>query len=192
MATAIYAIVNQTTRDMYVGSAMVVNRRWSAHRRALAKQCHHSSRLQRAHDKYGETHFDWEIIECVADKSKLIEREQFWINFFAPAYNGRLVANSPLGTKHSDETRAKMSASAKVKVFSEEHKKNISKAKKGICTTSEEQRKHLSELGKNKIISAETRAKISLSSTGRYHTDEAKLKISAANKARWAARKGAK
>ena len=145
MATAIYAIVNQTTRDMYVGSAMVVNRRWSAHRRALAKQCHHSSRLQRAHDKYGETHFDWEIIECVADKSKLIEREQFWINFFAPAYNGRLVANSPLGTKHSDETRAKMSASAKVKVFSEEHKKNISKAKKGICTTSEEQRKHLSE-----------------------------------------------
>ena len=190
MASAIYAIVNQTTRDMYVGSAVAVNRRWSAHRRALVKQSHHSSRLQRAHDKYGETHFDWEIIECVADKSKLIEREQFWINFFAPAYNGRPVANSPLGTKHSDETRAKMSAAAKIKVFSEEHKRNISNAKKGLCTTSEEQKKRLSDLNKNKVFSAETRAKISVSSTGRYHTDEAKQKISISNKARWAARKG--
>lgn len=190
MASAIYAIVNQTTRDMYVGSAVAVNRRWSAHRRALAKQNHHSSRLQRAHNKYGETHFDWEIIECVADKSKLIEREQFWINFFTPAYNGRPVANSPLGTKHSAETRAKMSAAAKVKVFSEEHRRNISNAKKGICTTSEEQKKRLSELNKNKVFSAETKAKISVSSTGRYHTDEAKQKISIANKARWAARKG--
>lgn len=166
MASAIYAIVNQTTRDMYVGSAVVVNRRWSAHRRALNKQSHHSSRLQRAYDKYGEHCFDWEIVEHVADKSKLIEREQFWMNFFAPAYNGRPIANSPLGTKHSDETRAKMSAAAKNRVFSEEHKRNISKAKKGICTTSEEQKKRLSELNKNKVFSAETRAKISASLIG--------------------------
>ena len=190
MASAIYAIVNQTTRDMYVGSSVAVNRRWKAHRRDLARQSHYNSRLQRAHDKYGETHFDWEIIEYVEDRSKLIEREQFWINFFAPAYNGRPVANSPLGTKHSAKTRAKMSAAAKKRVFSEEHKQNISKAKKGICTISEDHRKRLSELGKNKVISAETRIKLSLSSTGRYHTDEAKQKISVANKARWAARKG--
>jgi group I intron endonuclease len=190
MASAIYAIVNQTTRDMYVGSSVAVNRRWNAHSRDLARQSHYNSRLQRAHNKYGAESFDWEIIEYVADKSKLIKREQFWINFFAPAYNGRPTANSPFGTKHSTETRTKMSAAGKVKVFSEEHKKNISKAKKGICTTSEKQKKRLSELNKNKVFSAETRAKISVSSTGRYHTDEAKQKISVANKARWAARKG--
>lgn len=190
MASAIYAIVNQTTRDMYVGSAVAVNRRWNAHRRALAKQCHYNQRLQRAYDKYGAQHFDWEIIEYVDNRFELIEREQFWMNFFAPAYNGRPTANSPLGTKHSAETRAKMSAAAKKRVFSDEHKQNISKAKKGICTINEEQKKRLSELNKNKIISAETRAKISVTSTGRYHTDEAKQKISVANKARWAARKG--
>lgn len=187
MASAIYAIVNQVTRDMYVGSAVVVNRRWSAHRRDLARQTHHSSRLQRAYDKYGADAFDWEIVQFVEDKNNLIVREQFWIDFFTPAYNSRPIANSPLGTKHSAATRAKMSASAKKRGFSEEHKRNISKAKKGICTVSDAQRKRLSELAKNQVFSAETRAKIAATSLGRYHTDEAKQKISAAAKARWAA-----
>lgn len=190
MTSAIYAIVNQVTRDMYVGSAVTVNRRWGAHRRDLLKKEHYNARLQRAFDKHGESAFDWEIVQFVDDRAKLIEREQFWINFFQPAYNGRPVANSPLGTKHSAETRAKMSASAKKRGFSDEHRRNISIAKKGICTISEEQKKRLSELNKGKTVSAETRAKLSAAGVGRYHTDEAKRKISLATKARWAARKG--
>jgi group I intron endonuclease len=191
MSSAIYAIVNNVTRDMYVGSAVVVNRRWSAHRRDLVKQCHYNTRLQRAYDKYGADAFDWEIVQFVDKKTDLIAREQFWMNFFTPVYNGRPIANSPLGTKHSDETRAKMSAAAKKKVFTEEHRQNISKAKKGICTISEDQKKRLSVLNTGKVFSAESRAKISLTSTGRYHTDEAKQKISVANKARWAAKRSA-
>jgi group I intron endonuclease len=190
MASAIYAIVNNVTRDMYVGSAVAVNRRWNAHGRDLVKQCHYNTRLQRAYDKYGANAFDWEIIQFVDNKTELIAREQFWMDFFKPVYNGRPVANSPLGTKHSAETRAKMSAAAKKKVFTEAHRQNISKAKKGICTTSDNQKKRLSELNKGKVLSAETKAKISATSTGRYHTTEAKQKISVANKARWAARKG--
>ena len=190
MASAIYAIVNNVTNDMYVGSAVAVNRRWNAHRNLLVKQCHYNTRLQRAYTKYGPNSFDWEIIQFVNDKTQLIAREQFWMNFFAPQYNGRPIANSPLGTKASAETRAKMSASAKKRGFSEEHKQNISKAKKGICTISEEQKKRLSVLNTGKVYSAEVRAKVSVTSTGRYHTNEAKQKISVANKARWAARKG--
>ena len=190
MATAIYAIVNNVTCDMYVGSAVAVNRRWNAHRNLLAKQRHYNTRLQRAYNKYEANTFDWEIIEFVDDKTKLIQQEQFWIDFFKPAYNGRPVANSPLGTKASEETRAKMSAAAKKRGFSEEHKRNISLAKKGICTISDEQKKRLSVLNTGKVYSAETRAKVSAAGTGRYHTDEAKQKISASNKARWAAKKG--
>jgi group I intron endonuclease len=166
MASAIYAIVNNVTNDMYVGSAVAVNRRWSAHRNLLTKKCHYNSRLQRAYNKYGSGSFDWEIIQFVDDKSQLIAREQFWMNFFAPVYNGRPVANSPLGTKASDETRAKMSVSAKKRGFTEKHKQNISKAKKGICTISEEQKKRLSVLNTGKVYSAETRAKISASLIG--------------------------
>jgi group I intron endonuclease len=190
MASAIYAIVNQQTRDMYVGSAVAVNRRWNTHRRDLARQSHYNTRLQRAYDKYGKDAFDWEVVQFVGDKTQLITREQFWMDFFKPAYNGRPIANSPLGTKASVETRAKMSAAAKKRGFTDEHKQNISKAKKGICTISEEQKKRLSVLNTGKVYSVETRAKISVSSTGRYHTDEAKQKISATNKARWAAKKG--
>ena len=185
MTTAIYAIVNNVTRDMYVGSSVGVNRRWSAHRNLLTKKCHYNSRLQRAYDKYGSGAFDWEIIQFVDDKTQLLAREQFWMNFFAPVYNGRPVANSPLGTKHSAETRAKMSAAAKKKVFTEKHKQNISKAKKGICTTSDAQKKSLSELGKSRIFSAEVRAKISASGIGNTNakgaqvSDEEKAKRSA-------------
>lgn len=166
MTSAIYAIVNNVTRDMYVGSAVAVNRRWSAHRRDLVKQCHYNTRLQRAYDKYGASAFDWEIVQFVDNKAELITREQFWMDFFKPVYNGRPTANSPLGTKHSAETRAKMSAAAKKKVFTEEHKQNISKAKKGICTISEEQKKRLSVLNTGKVYSAEVRAKISASLLG--------------------------
>lgn len=190
MTSAIYAIVNNVTRDMYVGSSVGVNRRWSAHRNLLTKKCHYNSRLQRAYDKYGSSSFDWEIIQFVDDKSQLITREQFWMNFFAPVYNVRPVANSPLGTKASDETRAKMSVSAKKRGFSDEHKQNISKAKRGVSVMSEAQKKHLSEVNKGKVLSVETREKIRVTSTGRYHTNEAKQKISVAAKARWAAKKG--
>ena len=166
MTSAIYAIINNVTHDMYVGSAVAVNRRWSAHRRDLAKQCHYNTRLQRAYDKYGPSAFDWEIVQFIDDKTELISREQFWMDFFKPVYNGRPIANSPLGTKHSAETRAKMSAAAKKKVFTEAHRQNISKAKKGICTTSEEQKKRLSVMNTGKVYSAETRAKISASLIG--------------------------
>jgi group I intron endonuclease len=189
MVSAIYAIVNQVTRDMYVGSAVTVNRRWATHRRDLAKQCHYNSKLQRAYDKYGKDAFDWEIIQPVEDKKNLVEREQFWMNFFVPAYNNRPVADSPLGTKHSLETRAKMSAAHKGRVFSDKHKANLSASAQGRVI-SEERKKHLSEINKGKITSEETRAKIGATSVGRYHTDAAKQKISVANKARWAARKG--
>ena len=110
MASAIYAIVNQTTRDMYVGSAVVVNRRWNAHRCNLRKRKHHCKHLQNAFVKYGEQGFDWEIIEYVNDPAKLIQREQFWLNFFQPVYNKRKIADSCYGVKRSQESRQKMAA----------------------------------------------------------------------------------
>lgn len=176
-ASAVYAIVNRETRDMYVGSAATINRRWGAHRRALLKQTHYNSRLQRAFDKYGFTSFDWEVVEFVARKELLIAREQFWIDFFRPAYNGRPVANSPLGTKHSVETRAKMSASAKKRAFSEQHRRNISLAKKGVPMNAE-QKKRLSDMNKGKVLSEETRAKLSAAMKGNMNAVGGKVKES--------------
>ena len=131
MASAIYAIVNTVTRDMYVGSAVAVNRRWNAHLCNLRKGTHHCKHLQNAHVKYGEIAFDWEIIQFVDDKTKLIEREQFWIDFFKPAYNKRKIADSCFGVKRSEESRLKMSIAQTGKKQSEETKAKRSAALKG-------------------------------------------------------------
>ena len=131
MTSAIYAIVNQVTRDMYVGSAVVVNRRWSSHRSQLRKGTHHCKHLQNAHVKYGEQSFDWEIIEFVDDTNKLIKREQFWIDFFKPIYNKRAIADSCLGLKRSEESRLKMSVAQTGKKQSEETKAKRSALLKG-------------------------------------------------------------
>jgi hypothetical protein len=131
MAAAIYAIVNNVTLDMYVGSAVAVNRRWNVHICNLRKGKHHCKHLQNAHAKYGENAFDWEVIQFVEDKTKLIQKEQFWIDFFKPAYNKRKIADSCLGVKRSNESRLKMSIAQTGKKQSEETKAKRSAALKG-------------------------------------------------------------
>lgn len=166
MASAIYAIVNQVTRDMYVGSAVAVNRRWNAHRCNLRAGKHHCLHLQNAHAKYGDSAFDWEIIEFVEDKQKLIDREQFWINFFQPAYNKRAIANSCFGVKRSEESRLRMSLAQLGRKQSAETKAKRSAALKG------------------KPRSAEVRAKISAAHIGMRPSAESRAKMSESAKRR--------
>ena len=166
MASAIYAIVNQVTRDMYVGSAVAVNRRWNAHRCNLRAGNHPCRHLQNAHVKYGEVAFDWEIVEFVEDKNSLLAREQFWIDFFQPAYNKRTIANSCLGVKRSEESRLRMSLAQRGRKQSPETKAKRSAALKG------------------KPRSAEVRAKISAARVGTRHSAESRAKMSESAKRR--------
>ena len=166
MASAIYAIVNQVTQDMYVGSAVAVNRRWNAHRSQLRNGKHHCKHLQNAHIKYGADNFDWEIIEFVSNAADLIEREQFWLDFFVPAYNKRKIADSCLGVIRSPESRQKMSLAQTGRKQSPETIAKRSAALKG------------------KPRSAETRAKISASHIGIRPDDIARAKMSDSAKRR--------
>jgi len=129
--SGIYAIANHATDSMYVGSSVNIARRWRVHKHYLAKGTHPSKHLQNSYNKHSSVFFTYEIIEFVDDKTKLIEREQVWINFFKPAYNKRKIANSCLGVKRSDESRAKMSAAQKGKKQSPETIAKRSAALKG-------------------------------------------------------------
>ena len=166
MASAIYAIVNQATRDMYVGSAVAVNRRWNAHRCQLRAGKHHCLHLQNAHAKYGETAFDWEIVEFVDDANNLLAREQFWINFFQPTYNKRKKAESCLGYKHTDEARQRMADAQRGAKQSPETIAKRSAALKGRARPDEVRAKiSASRIGIRP--NAETRAKMSESAKRR-------------------------
>ncbi|MEY8800156.1 GIY-YIG nuclease family protein [Leisingera sp. XS_AS12] len=75
MTTGIYAIVNRTTGDRYVGQSVNIEKRWAEHRRALTSGRASSPALQEAWNSYGEATFDFRILER-CEPEDLDQREQ--------------------------------------------------------------------------------------------------------------------
>lgn len=177
--SCVYKIVNLTNNKIYVGSAIKFKFRWNKHLSELNQNRHHSPHLQYAWNLYGETNFIVEILEVIENATKeiLLKREQFYLDTLKPEYNTSKIAGSVLGIKRSaktkdklsaaskrrppisEETRLKMSASAKLKIFTESHRKSMAEAQSGR-THPEEVKKKIaaSHIGKKKT--AEHVAKI--------------------------------
>ena len=106
----IYSITSPSGKK-YVGSGQDIGKRWDWHRHRLRAYKHHSSSLQRAWTKYGESNFVFEILE-ICDRSILNEREQHWIDILGTVgphgYNCQPTAGNARGFKHSEETKQKM------------------------------------------------------------------------------------
>lgn len=133
--SGIYAIVNRVNGKRYVGSAKRLRYRFAEHVRLLEKGVHHSPTLQRSWKKYGRGAFEYVILERVMDLAQLLKREQHWIDVFGcigkSGYNVSPTAGSPLGVKHTEQSRQNMSRAAMGKKHSEEHKAKIAQASKG-------------------------------------------------------------
>lgn len=151
----IYCILNTINGKLYVGSAKNFYKRWYLHKYKLNRNFHDNKHLQSAWTTYGESSFEFIILEATnADRKELEVREQFWIdltNCFDRkiGYNLSPTANSQLGVIRSNETKLKISA-AKTGIklnFSEAHKAALSKAAKGKIKSKE----HLAKL-KSSII----------------------------------------
>lgn len=116
-SSGIYIIGNILTNKVYVGSACTLKSRIRTHRARLNLKKHHSLKLQNSWNKHGHESFVFEVIEYVEDKTNLIVREQFWMDYYKAAttegYNVALIAGSSLGIRHTAETRAKVSAANK-------------------------------------------------------------------------------
>lgn len=126
----IYSIRRCNSQRAYIGSAARIHRRWLEHLRSLRRGAHHSVKLQRAWNKYGEDNFRLTIIEIVSDISILIDREQYWmdaLSAYKTGYNTRPQAASQLGFRHSPETIKKFRA----RQCSDETRARISRAKRG-------------------------------------------------------------
>lgn len=121
---------------LYYGSAANLKKRISNHKTFLRQGKHQNPKLQRAWNKYGEGFFSFYVVEVVADKSKLLEREQWWIDSLVTNekeyYNILLVAGSHIGKPCSDDTRKKISAANSGRKRTPEQIQNISDAQKGI------------------------------------------------------------
>jgi group I intron endonuclease len=172
--TGIYIIKSKIKPErVYVGSAVDIAQRWRDHLSTLNNIRHRSPMLQNHVNKYGIEDLSFSILELVMFKEDLVRREQHYIDALNPFFNCLKIAGSPIGHKHSEETKRKISIGNTGKVFSEERKRKISKARKGQ-KVSEEAKKKMSESRKGKSgkwnigrkASEETRRKISLRNMG--------------------------
>lgn len=99
--SGIYQIVNIVNGKFYIGSSKNIEYRWKIeHTKQLEKGTHANIILQRAWVKYGANSFILEIIELI-DESRLLEREQHYLDVLHPDYNiGRNASGGDNLTDH--------------------------------------------------------------------------------------------
>lgn len=193
--SGIYKITNLIDDKFYIGSAVNLEKRFYMHRNQLNLEKHRNSKLQRAWAKYGEFNFEFSVLEEVTDVARLIEVEQTWLDETKACeigYNICKVANNRLGVKASPETLKKMSIAATGYKHTPEAKLKISLAKlgKALPTRSESHRTKISNRHKGKIVSEETKLKLSAARKARPPaSEETRLKKSISMKATLAAKK---
>lgn len=168
---AVYALVNETTNKMYIGSSISLRKREIQHMCLLNNGRHVNPHLQQSFNKYGANSFKFKVVEH-ATLDTLIEKEGYWIEKFFDS--GRLynVYRTPYtvtgkehpfyGKTHSDEvkerlkeirrnqktihseaTKEKLRVTSTGRTNSEESKKKISCLRKGCKLTEEQKAKHL-------------------------------------------------
>ena len=106
----IYLIKNKINDKKYVGQTYNLKYRWNRHRSDLKNNRHHNKHLQNSWNKYGESNFEYMILErCTLEN--IDDREIYWISFYDSKNNGYNLANGGLGCrgyKHTPEQILKM------------------------------------------------------------------------------------
>jgi len=83
----VYYIYCIESKQYYIGKSRNIDKRWISHIKLLKRGCHHSIKLQKAFNEYGQCCFQFIVIEeCNIDK--LEDREQYWIKHYDSFRNG--------------------------------------------------------------------------------------------------------
>lgn len=142
--SGIYLITNTVNQKVYVGSTKDFKVRWRGHRSMLNRNCHFSSHLQSAWNKYGADNFTFTIIEymdiSIYSDQEILDKETYYIAQYKSAdrqfgYNSKEIADSSVGIKWSEEARKKFSEYRKLHIVKEavEALNEYSKTRIGKC-----------------------------------------------------------
>jgi len=173
--SGIYCLFNVVTGKGYIGSATNLVNRKSKHFQSLRKGKHHSQKLQRSFNRYGETAFEFRRLMLCAKEHLLFYEQRFFD--IAPAhlmsYNVLRIAGSHFGAKRSAETKAKISLGRKGKGLGWKH--------------TSEHRAYMSAVMKGRVITPQARVKLSAALTGIRRSAETRARVSKANRlsGRW-------
>lgn len=177
----IYSITNLRNNKRYIGMTSNTYNRKRAHFWALKNNKHSNEKLQKAYNSYGEDCFEFEVVEKIDtnDRMLALHRENFYINeynSYKNGYNKTLGFDGSTLHKRPEETLVKMSN------FMKGNKYWLGKHH------SEESKRKIGAAHKNKIVSEETRNKLSKALKGKKvgkdnpfynkkHSEETKAKI---------------
>lgn len=93
----IYKILNKVNGKFYIGSANDYKRRWYQHKRELKNNSHDNQYLQNAWNKYGESNFEWIVLQKDIDENVKYDIEQKYLDTLKPfppiGYNISKIAN---------------------------------------------------------------------------------------------------
>jgi group I intron endonuclease len=148
--SGIYKIVNRVNGKYYVGSSKDIKFRWAEHVSDLRGNKHDNDYLQKSWNKYGEDAFEFLIVEHTGIEQLLIVEQKYLdisktegdksYNLKFEAMGGGLTEYSRakivaankrrVRTKHSLETRMKISKSMMGKTMSTETKQKCGLASK--------------------------------------------------------------
>lgn len=110
MKAGVYMIKRKGSDHCYVGSSKNIAARKRSHFWFLNSKQHHSTKLQRAWDKYGPDAFDFSVL-LYCDEKNLLMYEQIFIDALSAqklGYNICKKAGSRLGVPHDVDTVSKM------------------------------------------------------------------------------------
>lgn len=197
----VYLITNKLNNKKYIGcTTKGYLQRFEAHLEK-SRQKGKKEAIHKAMAKYGTHNFEVSLIESCQTNEEMFALEKKWIehykSFGSEGYNltvggegtmGHTMSQSQknrlrslrTGTKHTEESKRKMSLARRGKSFSDSHKKALSKAQLG---------------SKNhrwgKVMSDEQKQKLREDNTGqrnrfygRTHSEETKRLLSEKNKGR--------
>jgi len=106
--SGIYKITNLVNNKIYIGSSTNLDKRKYEHFYDLKLNKHHSKYLQNSYNKHGVDNFKFETLAYCPSEYR-IKLEQWFMDNLNPAFNILKLAASPLGRKHTEETKNKMS-----------------------------------------------------------------------------------
>ncbi|MEZ2310877.1 GIY-YIG nuclease family protein [Paraburkholderia sp. RCC_158] len=155
----VYVIANLVSKKVYIGSSYKLRNRLTTHIWHLRQGKHRNPHLQSAWDKYGEEAFFFAPLEYVPLENLEAREGELIEQYRADSYNLRLTPESNRGFKHSPETKALMSAKAKVFCNAPEYRERVRLLHLGK-TLSQESRDKISVAKRGKPLSAETRQKM--------------------------------
>ena len=165
MVGIVYKAENKINGKIYIGkTTQTFSNRKSAHKMGAIRGKYNSA-FHNAIRKHGWDNFEWSILCECEDNEKLNALEKFYI-----------AAYRKMGVCYNMTDGGEGTCGAKF-IFTDEHKKNISKGLSGK-KISEETRQKLRKINLGKKLSEETKIKISEGNKGKTIPEELRKKAS--------------